>query len=36
VLSGLFVVLAVIAAVVWLMVTKYGFHLVHSWPFLVR
>jgi sec-independent protein translocase protein TatC len=33
---GLFVVLAIIAAIVWLAVTKYGYHLVHGWPFLVR
>ena len=33
---GLFVVSAAVAAVVWLAVTKYGYHLVHSWPFLVR
>jgi sec-independent protein translocase protein TatC len=36
VLYGLFVVLAVVAAVVWLALTKYGYHLVQSWPFLVR
>jgi sec-independent protein translocase protein TatC len=35
-LSGLFIVLALVALVVWLAVTKYGFHLVPSWPFLVR
>jgi sec-independent protein translocase protein TatC len=35
-LSSLFVVLALVAVVVWLAVTKYGYHLVHSWPFLVR
>ena len=35
-LSGLFVVLALVALFVWLAVTKYGYHLVHSWPFLVR
>jgi sec-independent protein translocase protein TatC len=35
-LYGLFVVLAIVAALVWLAVTKYGYHLVQSWPFLVR
>jgi sec-independent protein translocase protein TatC len=29
-------VLVVVAALVWLAVTKYGYHLVQSWPFLVR
>jgi sec-independent protein translocase protein TatC len=33
---GLSVVLAIVAGVLWLAVTKYGFHLVHSWPFLTR
>jgi sec-independent protein translocase protein TatC len=33
---GLSVVLAIVAAVLWLAVTKYGYHLVHSWPFLIR
>jgi sec-independent protein translocase protein TatC len=35
-LYGLFVVLAIVAALVWLAVTKYGYHLVQGWPFLVR
>jgi len=29
-------VLAVVAAALWLVVTKFGYHLVQSWPFLVR
>jgi sec-independent protein translocase protein TatC len=36
VLYVVFVVLAIVAALLWLAVTKYGYHLVHSWPFLVR
>jgi sec-independent protein translocase protein TatC len=29
-------ILLIMAAVVWLMVTKYGYHFVRNWPFLVR
>jgi sec-independent protein translocase protein TatC len=36
VLYGLFVVLAVIAGLLYLAVTKFGYHLVLHWPFLIR
>jgi sec-independent protein translocase protein TatC len=36
VLYGVFVVLVVVAALVWLAVTKYGYHLTPGWPFLTR
>jgi sec-independent protein translocase protein TatC len=33
---GVFVVLVLVAAVVWLAVLKYGYHLTAGWPFLTR
>jgi sec-independent protein translocase protein TatC len=36
VLYGLFVVLVVIAGLIYLAVTKYGYHLTFRWPFLIR
>jgi sec-independent protein translocase protein TatC len=36
VLYGLFVVLAAIAGALYLALTKYGYHLVLRWPFLIR
>lgn len=36
ILYVLFVVLVAVAGLVWILVTKYGFHLLPHWPFLTR